>query len=406
MSIIKIFSGTYCFAEDIYKKVSEKSKFKLMDDQYVVEIASNMFNTPENKIFRTLNGKVSAFNNFTHERERNVSFLKLVVSELLERDEFILTGFSSLLIPPKISHVLSVCIIADFNHRLDLVIKETNLSRKEAIKLIHKEDEKCTLWSEYIVGKNPWDSDIYDILIPTNKVQVDDGVELILENLKREILKPTETSLQAVKDFILSSKVQVELVKAGHSVSVSANKGIVTLIINKQTLMLSRLEEELKKITSKIKGVEEINTKVGPGFYQVDIYRQFDPELPSRVLLVDDEIEFVQTLSERLQMRDIGSAVVYDGEQALSFVDEEEPEVIVLDLKMPGIDGIEVLKRVKSKHPNIEIIVLTGHGSDKDRETCMELGAYAYLQKPVDIEKLSAIMQEAYRKVKGKNSKN
>jgi len=78
---------------------------------------------------------------------------------------------------------------------------------------------------------------------------------------------------------------------------------------------------------------------------------------------------------------------------------------MVLDLKMPGIDGIDVLRRIRAEHPNIEVIVLTGHGSEKDEETCMELGAFAYLQKPVDIEKLSQVMQEAYSKVRAKVKK-
>ena len=119
-----------------------------------------------------------------------------------------------------------------------------------------------------------------------------------------------------------------------------------------------------------------------------------------RVLLVDDEREFVQTLSERLQMRDMGSAVAYDGESALTLVKEDEPEVIIIDLKMPDIDGIEVLKKVKKQRPEIEVIVLTGHGSEEDRKLCMELGAFDYLQKPVDINHLSQVLKDAYAKIR------
>jgi two-component system, OmpR family, response regulator CpxR len=62
---------------------------------------------------------------------------------------------------------------------------------------------------------------------------------------------------------------------------------------------------------------------------------------------------------------------------------------------MPGIDGIEVLKRVKQTRPEIEVIILTGHGSEQDRTTCLELGAFAYLQKPVDIELLTDTLKKA-----------
>jgi DNA-binding NtrC family response regulator len=164
--------------------------------------------------------------------------------------------------------------------------------------------------------------------------------------------------------------------------------------------MLNRLEEELKSIASKMPGVSSLATKIGKGYHQADIYRKVDFELPSKVLLVDDEREFVQTLSERLLMRDMGSAVAYDGESALSMIREDEPEVMILDLKMPGIDGIEVLRRVKQTRPEIEVIILTGHGSEEDRATCLKLGAFAYLQKPVDIDRLTETLKQANEKMR------
>ena len=72
---------------------------------------------------------------------------------------------------------------------------------------------------------------------------------------------------------------------------------------------------------------------------------------------------------------------------------------MVLDLKMPGIDGIEVLRRVKQKHPAVEVIILTGHGSDREEKLAMELGAFAYLTKPVNIDVLADTMKQAYSKI-------
>ncbi len=80
-------------------------------------------------------------------------------------------------------------------------------------------------------------------------------------------------------------------------------------------------------------------------------------------------------------------------------IESDEPEVMVLDLKMPGIDGLEVLRRVKRTHPLTEVIILTGHGSDKEKRLAKELGAFAYLQKPVDIEELTETMKAAYRRL-------
>ena len=92
-------------------------------------------------------------------------------------------------------------------------------------------------------------------------------------------------------------------------------------------------------------------------------------------------------------------AIAYDGEQALAMIENDEPEVMVLDLKMPGIDGMEVLRRVKRTHPTTEVIILTGHGSDAEKVLAKELGAFAYLRKPVDIEVLTETMKAAYRRL-------
>ena len=123
-------------------------------------------------------------------------------------------------------------------------------------------------------------------------------------------------------------------------------------------------------------------------------------DLAINVLLIDDEEEFVLTLSERLESRGIGSKVAFDGSSAISMLDSAVPDVIVLDLKMPGMDGIEVLRRIKKKHPELEVIILTGHGAKSDRLLAEDLGAFAYLNKPVDIDVLADTMKQAYAKLK------
>ena len=121
-----------------------------------------------------------------------------------------------------------------------------------------------------------------------------------------------------------------------------------------------------------------------------------------KLLLVDDEQKFVEALSERLQMRDMENETVYDGEEALRFVDDKEPDVMVLDLKMPGIDGMEVLRKVKKKFPAIQVIILSGHGTDRDEEESRRIGVFDYLKKPVDIEVLVSRIKAAHlNKIEG-----
>ena len=261
------------------------------------------------------------------------------------------------------------------------------------------------MWIDMLFNQNdPWDEDLYDIIIPADKMTPADAATLIADHAVSDVVRSTQSSKQALADFRLAIGTEVALAREGHNVDVSAEDGSITLTINKHVLMLSRLQEELRSIAEQVPGVKAVKTSVGKDFHKSDIYRKHNFEMPSKVLLVDDEREFVQTLSERLLMRDLGPAVAYDGESALNLINEDEPDVMIVDLKMPGIDGLEVLRKVKQTRPEIEVIVLTGHGHEEDRELCMQLGAFAYLQKPLDIYELSEIIKKANDKIQQKKA--
>ncbi|MDL1978085.1 MAG: response regulator [Deltaproteobacteria bacterium] len=112
-------------------------------------------------------------------------------------------------------------------------------------------------------------------------------------------------------------------------------------------------------------------------------------KIPTKVLIVDDEKDFVEMLSLRLnEMGEIVTAV-YNGQDCLDTLGENEIDVVILDIKMPGMDGIEVLQEIKKRFPIIEVVMLTGHGSAESAVEGMKLGAFDYLLKPADIDKLT-----------------
>ena len=106
------------------------------------------------------------------------------------------------------------------------------------------------------------------------------------------------------------------------------------------------------------------------------------------VLLVDDEKEFISALADRLILREFSPSTALSGEGAMREVGNKEPDVMVLDLRMPGIDGMEVLRRVRKQYPAIKVIIQTGHGSPQDEADARALGVFDYLIKPVNIERL------------------
>ena len=115
-----------------------------------------------------------------------------------------------------------------------------------------------------------------------------------------------------------------------------------------------------------------------------------------KVILVDDEEEYVTTLSERMNIRGMETHIALDGEKALEMVKAQPFDVMVLDLKMPGIDGLTVLKSLKKSHPNINVIIITGHGSYKERDSAYRHGAFMYMQKPVNLDELTDHIKKAF----------
>ncbi len=403
MPCVTIFSSDFCNGSSVIKEVLDRTGSTLITENDLIVRASKLSGMREEKLERVFSSKTSVFNKFTHEKELALAYLKLAAAEILSGHKLLIVGYGGLLIPRAITHILHVCLVGDMQYRIAVAIENQGLSEKDALKMIKELDKERAYWAHSLHGvEEPWDPSLYDLVIPMDKSNVKEAASRIDDYLQKDILKPTNASMQAVQDFLLASRVSVALGHEGHNVEVSASGSRILLTINKNVLLLKRLQDELMKIAGRVEGVEAVETRLGTNFHETDLYRKYDFNVPSKVLLVDDECEFVQTLSERLLLRDMGSAVAHDGESALKLIAEDDPEVLVLDLKMPGLDGIEVLRRVKKTRPDVEVIILTGHGSETDRQTCMQLGAFAYMHKPVDIEVLTVKLNEANMKVQAK----
>ena len=115
-----------------------------------------------------------------------------------------------------------------------------------------------------------------------------------------------------------------------------------------------------------------------------------------KVLLVDDEKDFIESLAERLQLRDFDVSTALNGIDALNLIREHEYDVIVLDVKMPGKDGIETLTEIKNINQLPQVIMLTGHATVETAIQGMKMGAYDYIMKPTVTEDLIKLINKAY----------
>jgi DNA-binding NtrC family response regulator len=122
------------------------------------------------------------------------------------------------------------------------------------------------------------------------------------------------------------------------------------------------------------------------------------PQIEANVLLVDDEEKFLETLSQRLESRGLKVEAVTSGEEAVRQTEKKNFDAIIVDLAMPGLDGIETLKRIKQNRSDLEIIMLTGHATIKSAIDAMKFGADDFLEKPVDLATLLEKISEAKHK--------
>ena len=121
-----------------------------------------------------------------------------------------------------------------------------------------------------------------------------------------------------------------------------------------------------------------------------------DEEKKIKLLIVDDEEDFLNSLAKRLGKRDFDITTATEGELAVKAAKKSEFDVAILDMKMPGMDGMELLRILKKKHTFLEVVILTGYGGIDSAVEATKLGAHSYLEKPYDFEKLLEVLKDAY----------
>ena len=125
----------------------------------------------------------------------------------------------------------------------------------------------------------------------------------------------------------------------------------------------------------------------------------------AKILLVDDEVDFTDNMTKVLETRGYHVTSVNSGDSAIKALNQDKFDVMVLDLKMPGMDGITTLREIKKLQLSVETLILTGHGAIDTALEAMKLGAYDYLTKPCEVDELTEKLEGAWKKNSGNDKK-
>jgi len=398
MSSIALFPCLHALDSRIIGDLSSTLELKVYTDEDLIKESAARSGSDPVRLRKMMYGNTSVFNQFTLEKEKAIDMFSMMLADKLsDPEQYLFHGFIASLVPPQITEVLRVLVVDTKDNRIGRAVKE-GLSEKTAKKNVHNRDVSAFGWTDFLFQKEAYDSTLYDLVVLAGNQSYHQISKEIIGCFHKTSVLRTAESQRAVQNMMVVAKIENLLLSKGHKIAVKADDDRVTLLIKSSVLDFGGLSDELTELVLKVAGGREVTVEKGK-VYTDSIYRQQKFELPSKVLFVDDERDFVQTVSQRLISRDVGTYGVYNGEEALELIVEDSPEVMVLDLKMPGLHGVEVLRRTKEAAPEIEVIILTGHGTTKDMEECMKLGAFAYMNKPVNIDELSASIKAAHEKV-------
>ncbi|MBU1071883.1 cytidylate kinase-like family protein, partial [bacterium] len=247
MAIISIFSGVYCHGEAIADAVCRRLGWDRIDDE-LLDLASGRSGVSADRLASVMYGPPPFFNRLTREREKNLASLRCALAELVQRDDLVCHGYAGLLLPRRIAHVLQVCAIANTDYRIEVARETGGLSRAEAQKAIVEEDARRRRWTRWILDRDPYAGNMYDVVLAMQDTTVDAAVDIVEDSVHKPSVRTTDASRRAAADFLLAARVQQVLAARGYDVEADAADGDVVIGINKPVMRMGSLGRKLEAL--------------------------------------------------------------------------------------------------------------------------------------------------------------
>ena len=263
MAIITISRGSYSKGKEVAERLADRLGYACVSRDLLVE-TSEHFNIPEIKLVRALHDAPSVLERFTYGKERYLAYITSTLFHHAQRDDMVYHGLAGHFILGDVKHVLNVRILANIEDRVRLEMERENISYKDALRVIKKDDYERRQWSLKTFGVDTWDASLYDLVIHIGKLTTDDAVKLICQALESDRFKTTPESQKELDDLALAARVKAELVDLVPGANVSAREGTVYVDAKATLTQEAQITDEIKALVDEVPGVKDIKVHVSP----------------------------------------------------------------------------------------------------------------------------------------------
>jgi cytidylate kinase len=263
MALITISQRSYSQGEEIAKKVAKKLGYECISRDVVID-ASKEFNIPETKLDQAIHDAPSIMDRFTYAKERYLAYLQVALLEHFQKNNVVYHGLEGHFFLSGVSHLLKVLIITDMDDRIQLKIERKKISRRLAERTLKNDDEERSKWSKYLYHIDTWNPDLYDLVLHTRKVTVDDAVDILCHTVGLEHFRTTPESQKKIKDLLVAARIKVALVDIKPDIEVTANNGTISIETTSNLLQEEELSYKMKKAAKTIVSDKKIEITIHP----------------------------------------------------------------------------------------------------------------------------------------------
>ena len=258
MAIITISRGSYSHGKETAERVADALGYECISREVLLE-ASEHFNIPEVKLERALHDAPSILQRFTYGKERYLAYINAAFLEKFQQDNVVYHGLAGQFMLRGVSHVLKVRILAEMADRVALEMEaDKNLTWKEALARLHKDDEERRQWSLHLFGVDAWNSSLYDMVLHINKLNVQNAVDMICAAARLEQFQAVTQSRKTLDDLLLAARVKASLAGDYPMVQTHADDGVVTVDARFNITSEPALADKIKKAALEVSGVKEV----------------------------------------------------------------------------------------------------------------------------------------------------